>query len=51
MEAIIYEENPWDRIVSMDVAKGFLEPFARNEGENCRASGPSGILKKASSCF
>ena len=53
MEAIMNEENPWDRMVNVEVVEGPMEPFAMNEVEralgiikNGKASGPTEIVKE-----
>ena len=53
IEAIMNEENPWDRMVNVEVVEGPMEPFAISEVKrplgimkNSKASGPTGIVKK-----
>ena len=52
MKAIMNEENPWDRMVNVEVVEGTMEPFAMIEVEralgimkNGKGSGPTGIVK------
>ena len=53
MEAIMNEENSWNRMVNVEGVEGPMEPFAMNEMEralgimkNGKASGTTGIVKK-----